>query len=128
LPFRLRSGMSQRFWVSSLFLFAALSFGAPIRALAEPPPPSQVTALFGRYTGTLRNDKLQKEQLARLEFVTAEEGGFLTQLMAVLTLHFGDFTTGEYVTYHFDNVRFNAVTQQLVFDQPDQPITLTTTS
>src|SRR5258707_503037 len=111
--------MGGPFQFVKLFVFIALSTSA----LATP----QMDALFGgRYVGVLRHTKQSKDQLARLEFIASEESGSLTQLMAVLMLHFGDFTTGEYVTYHFDNVRFNALTQQLVFDQPDQPIALVT--
>ena len=82
------------------------------------------TPVFGRYVGTLRHDALGKEQLAKLDLITDRTEGNTLKLLAVLTLHFGDFRSKEYVTYHFDDVRYNLLTGTLVFAQADQDLTL----
>ncbi len=48
-------------------------------------------------------------------------------LKAVLTLHFGDFRSGEYVSYHFDKVHYGLVTGVLTFDSADEDATIVTT-
>lgn len=83
-------------------------------------------SVFGRYTGVLRHESAKRDQLAKLELIASREDGNTLFLKAVLTLHFGDFANKEYVAYHFDDVRFNLLTQTFVFDQPDQPVTLVT--
>lgn len=79
---------------------------------------------FGRYIGVLRHESLKRDQLAKLDFIASREENNVLLLKAVLTLHLGDFKSREYVGYHFDNVRFNLLTQTFVFDQADQPVTL----
>lgn len=83
--------------------------------------------VFGTYLGYLKHDRLQRQQIAKLDFVVSREDASKVTLSAVLTLQFGGFESGEYVAYHFDNVEFNILTQQLVFDQSDQSAFLTTT-
>lgn len=83
---------------------------------------------FGRYIGTLTHNSIQKQQLAKIDFITSRNNDNELQLKAILTLHFGDFSSGEYVSYHFNNVIFNLLTGSLVFDNPEEDITLTTTS
>jgi len=95
-----------------------LSLAVTTTAMAAPEPP------LGRFVGVLRHESLQRDQLAKLDFVASREDGNVLRLMAVLTLQFGDFASGEYVAYHFDDVRFNLLTQNFVFDQSDQGITL----
>ncbi len=80
--------------------------------------------VFGRYVGVLRHDNIKRDQLAKLDFIVSREEGNNILLKAVLTLHFGDFKNSDYVAYHFDNVRFNLLTQIFIFDQADQPVTL----
>lgn len=80
--------------------------------------------VFGRYVGILRHDNIKRDQLAKLDFIVSREEGNTIHLKAVLSLYFGDFKNGDYVAYHFDNVRFNLLTQTFIFDQADQPITL----
>lgn len=82
---------------------------------------------FGSYLGYLKHDRLQRQQVAKLDFVVSREDASKITLSAVLSLQFGGFESGEYVSYHFDNVEFNILTQQLVFDQSDQSAFLTTT-
>lgn len=102
----------------ALFLFVALLEGGS--ASAQVPPP------YGRFVGILRHESLQRDQLAKLDFIASREDGNTLQLAAVLTLHFGDFRSGEYVAYHFENVRYLPFNQSFVFHQKDQPITITT--
>lgn len=78
----------------------------------------------GRFLGTLKHPRIQKEQLAKLDFITSREENNTLQLAAVLTLHFGGFDSGEYVTYHFEDVRFNLLTQTFVFNEVGQHISL----
>lgn len=79
---------------------------------------------FGRFVGVLEHTRLKKEQLAKLDFISSRENGNQLELIAVLTLHFGDFKSQEYVAFHFDKVRYNILTKTLVFDQADQDATL----
>lgn len=92
-----------------LFCYANLASAAPV---------------FGRYIGTLEHSALKKEQLAKLDFISSREENNTLFLKAMLTLYLGDFASKEYVTYHFDDVRFNLLTQSFVFSQADQPVTL----
>lgn len=80
-------------------------------------------SVFGRYVGTLSNSSLGREQFAKLDFVTYSTSSSQLELRAILTLHFGSFESREYASYHFDRVRYNLLTSELVFDQPDQDIT-----
>lgn len=102
-----------------------LSFGILILSspLFSDPRPASV---FGRFVGVLRHEKIKMDQLAKLDFIPSQETSGNVHLMAVLTLYFGDFSSKEYVSYHFDDVSYNFLTNMLVFDQPDQPITLIT--
>jgi hypothetical protein len=84
------------------------------------------SSVFGTYIGYLKHNRLQRQQIAKLDFVVSREDASKVNLSAVLTLQFGGFESGEYVAYHFDNVEFNILTQQLVFDQSDQSAFLTT--
>ena len=90
-------------------VLAAPSFGAPV---------------FGRYVGVMHHHGIKRDQLAKLELVASREEGNVIHLKGILTLHFGDFRSGEYVAYHFDSVQFNVLTQVFVFDQADQMVTL----
>ncbi|MEZ4742305.1 MAG: hypothetical protein R3B45_07650 [Bdellovibrionota bacterium] len=86
------------------------------------------SSLFGQYVGTMKHSRVNKDQYAKLDFIVSREQGNTLHLMAVLSLYFGDFDSREYVSYHFDQVRYNLVTGELVFDQPDQDVTLITTN
>ncbi len=79
--------------------------------------------IFGEYVGTLHHERLQKEQLAKLDFFPYRERTNL-RFFAVLTLHFGDFQSREYVSYHFDSVRFLLFPPIYTFDQPNQDISV----
>jgi hypothetical protein len=82
---------------------------------------------FGRYVGTLKHNSIQKEQLVKIDFVTSRSDANEIELKAVLTLQFGDFKSGEYISYHFDKVLFNLLAGTLVFDQAEEDVTVTTT-
>lgn len=81
-------------------------------------------SLFGRYTGTLKHSGIAQDQLAKLDFIVAKQNANEFKLIGILSLYFGDYKSHEYVTYHFDSVTYNVVTGALVFDQPDQGITV----
>lgn len=109
--------MIHRVWQRGMLGFLILHcFGIHLSVGAGP--------VFGRYVGVLRHETIKRDQLAKLDFIVSREETHTILLKAVLTLHFGDFKNGEYVSYHFDNVRFNLLTQVFVFDQADQPVTL----
>ncbi len=107
--------MKQKVW-NGLFVIVVLLEVIAYQVNAAP--------VFGRYVGTLRHESMKRDQLAKIDFVVSREEGNTILLKAILTLHFGDFKSGDYVAYHFDNVRFNLLTQTFIFDQSDQPITL----
>jgi hypothetical protein len=85
---------------------------------------SMAQSLFGRYVGVLKHSQINQDQLAKLDFIVASQTSSEFRLIAVLSLYFGDFASPEYVTYHFDNVKYNVLTGTLVFDQPEQDVTL----
>jgi len=82
-------------------------------------------SVFGRYVGTLRQDRLNQEQLAKLDFVVGQNENNRLELKAVLSLQFGDFVSGEYIAYHFDNVQYNLLLGTLTFDQSQEGVTIT---
>ena len=79
---------------------------------------------FGRYLGVLKHSQIEQDQLAKLDFIVSRQNSSEFKLVAVLSLYFGDYESREYVTYHFDSVTYNIVTGSMVFDRPDQEITL----
>lgn len=80
---------------------------------------------FGRFVGTLTHQQLGKQQLAKLELISVRSEQNTLLLQGILTVHFGDPRSGEYVSYHYDNVRYEPITGVMTFDQPDQPLTIT---
>lgn len=85
---------------------------------------------FGTYIGTLKHDSLGVEQLVKLELISSREEGNTLELIGILTLHMGDFRSGEYANYHFDKVIYQPQDKNrpLVFDQADQEVTITVDS
>ncbi len=80
---------------------------------------------FGRFVGTLQHDRLGKEQLAKLDFIAGRVASTNElEIRAVLSLYFGGFDSQEYISYHFENVRYNLLTGTLVFNQSDQLLSL----
>ena len=88
----------------------------------------QSSASFGTYVGTFQHAKIDKDQYAKLDFIFSREAGNNFELMAVLSLYFGDFGSKEYISYHFHDVKYNLLTGTLVFDQSDQDLTIITSS
>lgn len=88
---------------------------------------AQPTSQFGRYTGVLSHSKLAQEQLAKLDFVVEKQSAAEFKLIGILSVYFGGFDSTEYVTYHFNEVTYNVLTGGLVFDQPDQGISVVVT-
>lgn len=78
--------------------------------------------LFGTYTGVLVNERLNRQQLAKLELISVREMGGDIALQGILTLQLGGFDSGEYVSYHFHDVLFNFMSGRLTFVQTDQDI------
>lgn len=88
---------------------------------AQAPP---ATSAFGRYIGTLKHERLNVEQLAKIDFIVTRSTGNQLEMKAVLTLHFGDFKSGEYISYHFDNVLYDVLSGTFVFDQAQEGVSL----
>jgi len=88
--------------------------------------PQILPAVSGQYVGVLEHETLQKEQLAKLDLISSKDANNNLKIQGILTLHFGDFRSSEYVTYHYDKVVFDAINSTLTFDQENQEITITT--
>lgn len=82
---------------------------------------------FGRYVGILHHEDLKRDQLAKLDFILSKEETGQLDLAAVITVHFGDFASGEYVSYRFDNVQYDIINQTLIFDSAEQEVTVLAT-
>jgi len=80
--------------------------------------------IFARYVGVLRHESPNRDQLAKLDFIASRGDNNQLELMAILTLHFGDYRSGEYVSYHFDTVKYTLLNGTLVFDHPGQDMTI----
>lgn len=78
--------------------------------------------VFGRYIGYIYHPTSGLSQLTRLEFIPQRDVDNKLKLSALLTIYFGDFMSDEYLTYHFDNVPFNAITGLMQFRSPEQGI------
>lgn len=77
-----------------------------------------------RYVGILRHTGIKREQLAKLDFVYSREEGNTVTLKAILTLHFGDFKSGEYISYHFGDVKYSIPSGAFIFGQSSEPVKL----
>jgi hypothetical protein len=83
---------------------------------------------FGRYVGVVRYRQLNKvegiepirDQLAKLDFVVVKHEGNLFKLLAILTLHFGDFLSREYISINFNDVTYDTLTDKMVLADSDQ--------
>lgn len=83
-------------------------------------------SVMGRYVGILHHKGIQRDQIAKLDLIMSHTAQNQLQYMAVLTLHFGDFKSGEYVSYHYDNVRLNLAQGKLIFSETERPVMLET--
>lgn len=98
-----------------LFIFSLQSWASP-----------EAGSSFGRYVGTLKYANQKVEQLAKIDFAVSKSSTNILELKAVLTLHFGDFQSGEYVSYHFDNVIYDILNGSLVFDNAKEGVIVIT--
>ena len=112
--------------LSTLILCLACSRGGPNGNKAASELQISENGIFGRYSGILQHKNIDSDQLAKLDFVTERGSDGKLKIAAVLTLHFGGFDSGEYLTYRYDNVQYNPVKGSLLFQQPDQSLTLVT--
>jgi hypothetical protein len=88
--------------------------------------------ISGRYSGILHNEKLKRDQLVQLDILVSNEGDDERgtdrfEFMAFLKLQFGDWNSSEYMTYHFDNIKFNPSDKTLPLVHPDQEISVVLT-
>jgi hypothetical protein len=85
-------------------------FRTALLALLVCPALAQAAApLAGRYVGILHHDRLNRDQLAKLDIVEADgDQPGATEHAAVFTVQFGDFRSGEYGSYDYDDVRQDA--------------------
>lgn len=107
-------GATKSLFLVGLFCHSILSLSAH----------AQASALSGRYVGIFRHEKLQRDQLAKLDFILSREDNTSFTIKAVLTLHFGDFKSGEYVSYHFEDVKYSVLEKAFIFSQRQQGVTL----
>lgn len=82
---------------------------------------------FASYQGILRHHALRRDQRASLDLIFDRTDGDSFEIVAILKLRFGDEAKGEYVSYVFDNARYNVLTGAMAFDQADQGLTIVST-
>lgn len=75
-----------------------------------------------RYLGVLKHASLAQDQLARLDIIKETDGHPSGRMRATLVLYFGDFTSDEYASYHYQNVRYDGATRTLIFDGPEREV------
>lgn len=107
--------------VTTLLFFVILTVASFSFSAEESP-------VVGTYKGIIRNETLKRDQRADLDLIFDRKNGNELQISAVLKLHFGAESHGEYVSYVFDDVRYNVLTGSLVFDQADQELTILVSS
>ena len=78
--------------------------------------------LSDRYLGVLKHASLAQDQLARLDIIREENTANSGRIRATLVLYFGDFTSDEYASYHYQNVRFDEGSRTLIFDGPEREV------
>lgn len=111
------------FQVLALSILGFVSHPSPTSFAQDQAPNS---ARFGRYLGVLKHAQIEQDQLVKLDFIVSRQTGSELQLIAILNVYFGDYNSSEYISYHFDKVTYNILTGTMVFDQPDQEITVVT--
>ncbi len=85
---------------------------------------AQENLSFGTFVGFVSSQTTGKDQLIKLELIPGRADSGDIRLRAVLTLQFGGFDSGEYVSYHFHDVQYNLITGNLNFNQTDQEVYL----
>jgi hypothetical protein len=87
-------------------------------------PAGFAAPVFGSYRGLVENERLDSEQLLKLEFINSRLPDGNIKIRAILTAQFGGFESGEYVSYHFEDVMFNLVSGIITFNQGDMEVHL----
>lgn len=109
-----------RLWILTALLLLVAEGCAQERAPLE---------IAGRYQGVLHNEIIQRDQLVQLDILVSNEGDDEREedrfeFMAFLKLQFGDWSSSEYMTYHFDNIKFNSSAKTLPLVHPDQEVSV----
>jgi hypothetical protein len=78
--------------------------------------------LSDRYLGVLKHTAHEQDQLARLDIIQESDGPRGVRIRATLVLYFGDYTSDEYASYHYQNVRIDQASNTLIFDGPEREV------
>ncbi|MFM8268600.1 MAG: hypothetical protein ACKN9V_00275 [Pseudomonadota bacterium] len=110
-----------------VFLFSiGIIVGCSSLGFAQETTPFEIA---GRYVGVLHNEILKRDQRVQLDILVSNEGDDDREIdrfefMAFLKLQFGDWSSSEYMTYHFDNIKFNSQAKTLPLVHPDQEVSV----
>ncbi|MEI6833751.1 MAG: hypothetical protein WCL28_07140 [bacterium] len=96
------------------YLLSILLFFCSVSAHAQ--------TLSDRYLGVLKHSSLAQDQLARLDIIREADGSNSGRIRATLVLYFGDYTSDEYASYHYQNVRWDEASRTLIFDGPEREV------
>jgi hypothetical protein len=110
------SAISGRITDSSLGQVATFSAG-------REPPQDAGASMAGEYNGVFLFDSLDAFQIGRINLVPSFSGSGL-KLAASVTLFFGDGTSGEALSYRFDETDFNSVTGLLTLSNQSSDIVI----
>jgi len=106
------------------FALVAIHFISVMAVAASP------LELVGRYSGIIRHESIQRDQLVQLDILVSNQGDKDKEsedtfsYMALLKLQFGDFSSPEYITYHYYDIKFHSDHNTLPLDHPDQKISV----
>ena len=118
--------MKNSFILGTLLLCLACNRGGPHANKAASDTPTTENGIFGRYSGILRHANSDSDQLVKLDFITERGSDGTLQIAAVLTLHFGGFDSGEYISYRYNDIQYNPVSGTLIFQQANRSLALVT--
>lgn len=111
--------MSRLLLIKTL-LFSILLTSSPSSWSKSPPHES----IFGRYLGTLKHKTRNMTQIAKLDLISYRNEVNKLKIIGILTIIFGGLDSQEYISYHFDDVGYNLLLGQFIFNQKDQDIRL----
>jgi hypothetical protein len=80
----------------------------------------------GEYVGVFKHQNIEMDQLAKLNLIYSHDSNDLMVFNGILTLHFGGFEDHESVSYRFNSVGFNQVTNEIDFQESNQDLLLKT--
>ncbi len=81
-----------------------------------------------RLTGVLRHESLKRDQLAKLDLITSDNPNGTKSVLALLTLQLGDYSSDEYISYHFDEMMIRELPNgklSAALDQTNQEVGVT---